>query len=320
MAHRPSWFRDGSVFVSYADTVGINKDGNLLFEVDPKTGKRTTTIDDKVSSDVDAVISGTSARTGRWIDADEFGVAVPAYYDLQHNAALDELIHTKFSGLKSRTLGDLIDAGELVARPGHGSPSADMRDGTFPYIKVSDIRAGQININPTNRVSRVVAERFWRGETSGLRPFDLVTPVRASKNIGEFAMLMPGQEAVVFTKEVLILRPGPNSNADSFFLMWALSLKAVRDQWKRIVFMQTNREDVGKRYLEIAIPWPDSVVVGRELSRPFRAYYEGMEALRQSFMTALERDGEHYVFLGNAAQEHDVREASVPGRLRSSSS
>lgn len=311
MAHRPSWFRDGEVFVSYADTVGINKDGNLLFTVDPQTGKRTTLIDDKVSSDVDALTAGEEAPTGRWIRSNAFGLAVPAYYDVQHNDALERLLHTKYHGLRSRTLGDLIAEGEIVARPGHGSPSADMRDGTFPYIKVSDIRAGQININPTNRVPLVVAERFWRGPSSGLEAFDLVTPVRASKNIGEFAMLMPGQEQIVLTKEVLVVRPNADALADSFFLMWALSLKAVRDQWKRIVFMQTNREDVGKRYLEIAIPWPETAAIGKSLSQPFRVYYEGMETLRQGFMTALERDGEHYVFLGNAAQSpEDVEPAS----------
>lgn len=316
MAHRPAWFRDDEVFVSFADTVGINKDGNPLFAVDAQTGKRTQRVDDKVAEDIDAVVEGRDAPTGRWIRSEELNVAVPTYYDTQHNAALEELVRSKYKGVTARTLGSLIADGQIWSRPGHGSPSADMRDGTFPYIKVSDIRAGQININPTNRVPRIVAERYWRGNSSGLKAFDLVTPVRASKNIGEFAMLMPGQQDIVLTKEVLVLRPGVDSRADSFYLMWALSLKAVRDQWKRVVFMQTNREDVGKRYLELSIPWPDSAEVAWELARPFREYYQGMETLRQDFMTELEKDGEHYVFLGTAGQavdtsDHDFRDTAT---------
>lgn len=303
MVHKPAWFRDGEIFVSYADTVGINKDGNLLFAIDAATGKRTTSIDDKVADDIRALLSGKEAHTSRWISSDDFSVAVPAYYSDEYATALQKLLKKPaFAGLKVRTLGDLIKDGELIARAGHGSPSADMRDGSYPYIKVSDIRAGQMNINPTNMVPLVVAERFWRGKESGLQPFDLITPVRASKNIGEFAMIMPGQEQVVVTKEVLILRPAPHATADNFFLMWALALNAVRDQWKRIVFMQTNREDVGKRYLEIEIPWPEKRETGDSISQPFRDYYQGIEKLRQNFMRELATDGDHYIFLGNPSE------------------
>lgn len=301
MVHKPGWFKDGFVYVSYADTVGINKDGNTLFRVDPATGKRTTTIDDKVEADVHALRESREGPTSRWVESAQYSVGVPAYYSHEYIEPLQDLLsQQKYSKFEARSIADLIADGQLVARPGHGSPSADMRDGQIPYIKVSDIRAGQVNINPTNMVRQVVAERFWRGTDSGLKPFDLVTPMRASKNIGEFALLMPGQEEVVVTKEVLVLRPGPNANVDSFYLLWALSLKVVRNQWKRIVFMQTNREDVGKRYLEVAIPWTDDADAAISVSSAFRDYYQGMQALRGDFVRSLQTDGEHHVFLGRS--------------------
>lgn len=299
MAHKPQWFRDGHVFVSYADTVGINKDGNALFKIDPNTGKRTSAVDDKVAADIDALLRERPGATSRWIKNEEFTVAVPSYYNDAHAAQLTELLRRPaYEGFQTRSLGDLIEDKLILARPGHGSPSADVRDGSFPYIKVSDIRAGQVNINPTNMVPLVVAERFWRGETSGLLPFDLITPVRASKNIGDFAMLMPGQQDIVVTKEVLILRAAQDSPVDNFYLMWALSLKSVRSQWDRVVFMQTNREDVGRRYLEIEIPWPSSREAAHRVSKSFRDYYQGMEQLRTQFSRQLARDGIHHVHLG----------------------
>lgn len=302
MTHRPAWFRDGEVFVSYAATVGINKDGNTLFAVDNKTGRRTADIDDEVTNDIEAVISGTPPKHGRWVSADEFKVAVPAYYNREHVARLDDLM-TRLAEPKLvvRSIGDLVATGKIEVRVGHGSPSADVRDGDIPYIKVSDIRAGQVNINPTNMVGQVVAERFWRGTDSGLVAFDLVTPMRASKNIGEFAILMPGQEQAVFTKEVLFVRASPTAKVDNFFLMWALSLTAVREQWNRVVFMQTNREDVGKRYLEIEIPWTDSPKASDELSSAFRNYYLGMVELRRDFAASLAKNGDHHVFLGDTS-------------------
>lgn len=301
MVHKPDWFQNGFVYISYADTVGINKDGNALFRVDPSTGKRTSTIDNKVEADVDALLDNRAGSTSRWISADDYSVGVPAYYSDEYTAPLRSLLaQPKYAKFEARSLRDLIDEGQITARAGHGSPSADLRDGEIPYIKVSDIRAGQVNINPTNMVPRVVAERHWRTDNSGLKAFDLVTPVRASKNIGEFALLMPGQEEIVVTKEVLFLRPGPTAAVDSFYLLWAMSLKAVRNQWKRIVFMQTNREDVGKRYLEIEIPWTPDPAAAADRSMAFRDYYQGMQALRSDFVQALEADGEHHVFLGKS--------------------
>ncbi len=195
-----------------------------------------------------------------------------------------------------------MEEGHLIRRAGHGSPSADMRNSTVPYIKVSDIRAGQVNINPSNMVPEVVARRFWRGEDPGIRPFDLITPIRSSKNIGEFAVIMPGQERMVLTKEVLLLRTAPNSPVDNFFLLWALSLKVVREQWRRVVFMQTNREDVGSRFLEVRIPWPNDPERAAVVSQDFRDYYLGVNRLRTEFVSSLQRSEIHHVFLGRALE------------------
>ena len=48
---------------------------------------------------------------------------------------------------------------------------------------------------------------------------------------------MPGQEQVMLTKEVIVLRPGPAADFDPFYLLWAMTLKIVRDQWNRVVFI-----------------------------------------------------------------------------------
>ena len=108
--------------------------------------------------------------------------------------------------MKGVTIGQLLEESVLTVRVGHGSPPNDQRTGDIPYVKVSDLRALRININPTNLVSEQVARRYWRAENSGLAPWDLVTPSRASSNIGEFVILLPGEERILLTKEVLVLR------------------------------------------------------------------------------------------------------------------
>ncbi len=151
----------------------------------------------------------------------------------------------------------------------------------------------------------MVAERFWKGKESGLKAFDLITPIRTSKNIGEFALIMPGQERVVLTKEVLVLRASQTAPFDNFYLLWAMTLKTVRRQWDRIVFMQTNREDVGKRYEEIRIPVPPAKEVADNHSKAFRDYYLGTQKLRDDFLTYLAGEDKHYIFMSSAVASVD---------------
>ncbi len=301
--HKPSWFKDDAVVVSYAPTCGINKDGEELYVIDPATGKRTEKINDALMDDVTAILEGEVSSTMRWVDLVDFkvsGIAVPNYYDDRTLENYRTELRETWPSFTSITLGELIATDWLTLHGGHGSPSADLRTGTVPYIKVSDLRAGQVNINPTNRVTEVTARKFWRGSESGLRPYDLITPARTSKNIGDIAVLMPGQERVVLTKEMLVMRPGPKAQFDAFYLLWAMSLKVVRQQWQRIVFMQTNREDTGSRYREIQIPLAETREECDRIAEPFRRYYEGTAALRDDFLSYLAEDEHHHVFLSSA--------------------
>jgi type I restriction enzyme M protein len=148
-------------------------------------------------------------------------------------------------------------------------------------------------MNPTNMIPRELAERrFWRGRTSGLQAWDLLTPNRASSNIGEFVILLPGEEEVVLTKEVFRVRCGPAASEawDPFYLLWAFCLRSVRQQWQRVALMQTNREDVGQRYREVRLPQPRSAEWARSVSEPFRTYFTTMALARESFMESLKAE------------------------------
>jgi len=314
VVHKPAWFRDGEVFVSYAPTCGINKDGEELYIVDPETGQRTDVIDDRMADDIDRLLAGrtpTAEDTQQWISKSPNApfTAVPVYFDERPQREFETLLENDdFDGWSSASLGDLIAKGWVRATAGHGSPSADLRTGEVPYIKVSDIRAGLVNINPSNRVSNVVAERFWGGSDSGLQAWDLITPIRTSKNIGEFAVLMPGQERVVLTKEMLVLRATEDAPFDNFYLLWAMTLKAVRRQWGRVIFMQTNREDVGARYREIQVPIPPAADQARAASQAFRTYYTESQKIREEFLTYLAEDNRHHVFLSSVEAVEEAAE------------
>lgn len=319
MIHKPLWFRDDEIMVSTAPTCGLSKGGRLLPLVDRKTGSRiqvsdpdtgelVDAVDDQLKVDMEALRSGTLTETLRFVKSEEVTMrsAVPTYYDRRFDMAFDEaMASAKFKEFTAMTIGEMVEAGLLTIRNGHGSPTQSVRVGTVPYIKVSDLRAGLININPTNRVPHAVAERFWRKKTSGLAAWDLICPERTSKNIGDFCMLMPGQEQVVTTKEVIIVRPGKNANFDPFYLMWALTLNIVRDQWRRVIFMQTNREDVGDRYLDVRVPVPRDAAHATEVSQPFRGYYKTLATARDELRSYFATESSHHFFIGTADEASD---------------
>ena len=314
---KPSWFSAKTIMVSTAPTCGLTKGGRVLALVDPHTGKRVQVrdpdtqelvdaVDDRLLTDMAALADGKTTETLQFIPRSEVSLrhAVPVYYDRSFSKRFKEqMASPRFASFTSATLGELDDQGVIELRGGHGSPSHDQRVGEVPYIKVSDLRAGLVNINPTNRIPLAVAKKFWKGDGSGLKPYDLVCPERTSKNIGDFCILMPGQERVVMTKEIIVLRPGKLATFDPFYLLWAMTLKIVRDQWKRVIFMQTNREDVGKRFREIEIPVPKSQKHAMEVSQEFRRYYTSLATARIEFSQYLLSSGDHHFFVAGAEPE-----------------
>jgi len=311
--HQPAWFSENTIMVSTAPTCGLTKGGRLLHKIDQTSGKRiqvmdpetyemVDAVDDELLVDMQCLLAGQVTETLKFVPSESVSLrcAVPIYYDHRYEQRFREAILTdRFSGFRSSPIGDLIRAGLLEIRGGHGSPSQHERVGEVPYIKVSDLRAGLININPTNRVPFSVAKQYWKGDSSGLRPYDLACPERTSKNIGDFCVLMPGQEQVVMTKEIIVLRAGPRAQFDQFYLLWVMTLNIVRDQWKRVVFMQTNREDVGKRFLEIEIPVPPSKAESDRVSAPFREYYLSIAVARTKLAGYLSESSEHHFFVSD---------------------
>lgn len=301
--HTPTWFSNGKVLVVNAKSCGINKDGKEQYLVNPSTGIRSASeIDDTLAECCDDIVKGNFQRKEIFYqdynDLVQSDAYVPKYFDHETLTGIEDLV-AQHKDLKLMSLGELHDSGAILIFGGHGSPSSDQRLGTVPYIKVSDLRAGHVNINPTNMIPIDLAKKFWGGETSGLMPYDLISPERASKNIGEFCVLMPGQENAVFTKEVIIVRALDLKIFDQFYLLWALSLNEVRAQWERIVFMQTNREDVGKRMREILIPVPSGIKAAELYSAPFKKYYNSLEESRKTFINSLENsEFNHHIHLG----------------------
>ena len=289
-------------------TCGIYKSGGIRYKTEPATGTRTGAVDNELIDAGEEYVGGTASPCRFDVQESEVfksRVIVPTYYDERYNQPIRDLLRDLRT--QGTTIGELLDAKVITVRGGHGSPGNDQRSGTIPYIKVSDIRAMRMNINPTNLVTKKVAERFWRGTSSGLKAWDVLTPNRASSNIGEFAIVVPGEEQVVLTKEMFVFRVIDTSVWDPFYLFWALCLSAVRNQWRRIALMQTNREDCGSRYREMVLPAPPSREWAKTHSDPFSNYFQTVANAREEFSSKLSASGLSFIASapGNDEEEEE---------------
>jgi hypothetical protein len=109
-------------------TCGIYKDGGTRYKTDPKTGLRTTEIDNELLEYVTAHLKSESPPgTARVTLSDIFSqqVLVPTYYDHRYDDGIRQLL--KDNKLDGVTIGELIDSKQIGVRGGHGSPSNDQR-------------------------------------------------------------------------------------------------------------------------------------------------------------------------------------------------
>ncbi|MEE3483518.1 MAG: N-6 DNA methylase [Bacteroidales bacterium] len=288
-----------SDFVSFLNpqTCGIYKNGSTRFIIGAD-GQRTNEIDNKLWDYAVEYANHDYSHCFRipLKDVYEADVIVPQYFDNQYNQPSQNLRdNLKIDGI---SLGELIDQDIISISGGHGSPSNDVRKGSIPYVKVSDIRNLRINVNPTNLVPFELAKKFWKTKDgkSNLCAWDLISPSRASSNIGEFAILLPGEENIVLTKEVFVIRVKENQYGYTpFYLLWSLSLQETRMQWSRITLMQTNREDVGQRYREIIIPKPPSKEWAEKTSLPFKQYFSSLAESKKLFGAKTAADEFNYI-------------------------
>ena len=66
--------------------------------------------------------------------------------------------------------------------------------------------------------------------------------------------------------------------------------------------MQTNREDVGKRYLEILLAVPPTKERAEETSAPFRNYYQTLATARSTLSDYLNYKKQHHFFVSGAEE------------------
>ena len=268
------------------ETYGEDKHGRPRFKL--VDGKETDERDDEMSESADLIMSPTSRVDSKLLfrfnqaKAISRGVlAASFWWRKPYLDALGEFALKYECDLVS--VSELLEAGELMVGPGHGSPSSHYHGkGPVPYVKVVDIKNWRINENSKYSMPENVADRMRHGRP--IQPFDLVTPTRASKNIGLFGVIMPWQTNVILTREIAVWRIANKAKQiDRWLLLGLMSLRIVNEQFKFLVLMQMNREDLGDRYKELLLPIPRKKAQRENWSKPIADYFAALTLAHKKY-------------------------------------
>ena len=276
---------DHQIIGSICNTYGEDKHGRPRFKIEQ--GNPTEELDDEMAHaaelvrNADAPVSELKFQFLQQM-AVERGILVASYWWREPIIQNLQAFATEHA-CDIVSISDLIDCGDLEILEGHGSPSSHFKGkGEIPYVKVVDIKNWRVNENSNYFMPRGIAEKFTRKRP--LRPYDLVTPTRASKNIGLFGVVMPWQTDVILTREIFVWRFREEVKMMDRWLFLALaSLKVVHDQFKYLILMQMNREDLGTRYRELMLPIPRTETGRRKWADPVRRYFEAQTSARESY-------------------------------------
>nr|VFJ98258.1 MAG: type I restriction enzyme M protein [Candidatus Kentron sp. H]VFJ98396.1 MAG: type I restriction enzyme M protein [Candidatus Kentron sp. H]VFK03528.1 MAG: type I restriction enzyme M protein [Candidatus Kentron sp. H] len=276
---------DHRIIGMLTESYGEDKHGYPMYRLDAN-GNRTKILEDEMAEAATVLLTEDETPSKlrfsfKQTQAKKAGVLVASYF--WRKPYLDSLSRfARENHCELVSLLDLIDEGELTCESGHGSPKGQFKGkGHVPYIKVSDIKNWRINENPKYFIPEEEAMRLRGNKT--LKPFDLVMPTRASKNIGLVGVIMPWQTHVVLTKEIVVIRCAREGRISPWLLLVMMSLRVVNDQFRYLVQMQTNREDLGKRFFELLIPIPTNQTIRNKWEENAKNFFLAQVKAREEY-------------------------------------
>lgn len=250
-----------------ADEMGHNHQGKPLY----RYNRATHTVSDEIWDDLTVALEELRGERQHEytfeVDAQTVkneGIFIPRYY---WPKLIREIEVRDPEAIEWKTLRELIAAGAVEQRAGHGSPPAQFKGkGSYPYIRVKDIINWEIYRDPTSMIPKSEFDRLTA--KCPLNFEDVVYVSRGSYRIGDAGIVGPEDEDVALTREIHILRviKGNSAGLSPYYLLYLLSSNAVAQQTKARVFLDTTLPNISDRYLDIRLPWETDSARRAEIS------------------------------------------------------
>lgn len=189
-----------------------------------------------------------------------FGVTVP-YSKIGINLAprrfeFDiETEQAKFNGkFLFRKFGDFLKEGKILLSTGDEVGKLAYGSGDIPFIRTSDISNWEVKVDPKQRVSKEIYEKY--AKTQDVRAEDLLMVRDGTYLIGTAAIVTDIDLPMVFQSHIYKIRITDRKAISPYLLLALLSASFVRRQIKSFCVSQDIIDSLGDKINDILLPIP----------------------------------------------------------------
>lgn len=257
---------DYEFFMAIADRVGHDKNGKVLYKIDPggryildQTGNRV--IDDDlpvIASNYRDWIGGRTIERGSHLGftlrSSEVRdhIFIPGYYNPE---TVQRLRSMERSGrYRLVTIGELVDRRVISIKRGNEVGSRFYGMGDVPFVRTSDIVNWEVKIDPVKCVPEEVYEQYRRRQD--VRENDILLVTDGTFLIGRTALVTPLDRRMVIQSHIRRIRSLQPDMLHPFLLLYLLNTEIVQRQIAEKTFVQATISTVGNRLQEIVLPIP----------------------------------------------------------------
>jgi type I restriction enzyme M protein len=188
-------------------------------------------------------------------------ILCPHYYDRETENELAALSNE----YEVISFDDLLADGTLELASGDELGKLSYGTGDVPFIRTSDLSNWEVKIDAKHNVDETTYAKFRTKQD--VRPYDIFMVRDGTYLIGTCAIVMPGEEKILYQSHIYKIRVRPNKHGvTSFLLLAILSSPLVQKQIRAKRFTQDIIDSLGDRIRELTLPIPYDRAVREEIS------------------------------------------------------
>lgn len=217
--------------------------------------------------------------SGETLDYDHLGFAVkqkdiidsiylPIYYNPEITEQLNGL-QEKYNLIEIR---ELVEKGFLSITTGDEVGKLSYGTGTIPFIRTSDIANWEIKLDPKQGLSDDIYNEL--AEKQDVQPLDILMVRDGTYLVGTCAMISPDETKIVFQSHLFKIRSNDHEKVNPYLLLALLSSPIVKQQIRSKQFTQDIIDTLGKRILELKLPFPNDSNEQKQIINKVKTVFE----------------------------------------------
>lgn len=240
-----------------------------------------------------AMIAGDKKQDhlGFWLKRRQVknNIFVPKYYNPEIEARLKQLQSTH----KVESVGELVVNGVLSVTTGVEVGKMAYGTGKIPFIRTSDISNWEIKADFKHGVSDAIYDD-WSSKLD-VQAGDILMVKDGTYLVGTTAIVTESDLPMLFQSHLYCIRSLDHSRIDPFLLLAVLNTSVVKAQIKAKQFTQDIIDTLGRRLMELRLPFPRDASRCKKVAKETRELIETRIELRNRAQ-AIPREIEDGVF------------------------